>query len=166
MARARRRGAGRRADLRWVLGRGTLLTLSGGATAGATVISAGNTSQTIMRTRGRFAVWLDPPLVVGDLVAWAVGLLIVPGLTGTTVTSSPLTDPEAPFYWYESGHLAAETTADADGEGIKVVTGIVDVKAMRILRPDQEVQMVAEMSDITQTSEVNFHGTFRTLIAD
>ena len=160
------RKSGRKADLRWIGGGSTFSALAGGASGGITAITAGNVSQTIMRTRGSLLVHIDTTPSAGEVAQIGVALLIVPGGTGTTVTSNPLANPDAPYFYYETFHLASEDTAVAVDAGLKMYRSVVDVKAMRVLRPDQEVQFLAEVVNVAGAMSVNISLAFRMLIAD
>ena len=162
------RRSGRRADLRWTLGRSSLQSVPGAGTTvlASNILSAGTGSQTIMRTRGHLVAWLDGTLVAGDVVSCAIGFLVVPGGSAAVVISSPITDSQAPYFWFEAFTFAAEDTAAPLTDGLKMFRAEIDSKAMRILRPDREVQCVAEAFDIVQTSIVNFQVEARFLIGD
>jgi len=165
MARARTSG-GRRADLRWTLGTATVNALAAGANSFVTVVAAGNTSQTIMRTRGELLVYLDGAQAPAVLMRCAAGLLVQQ--SGATPTSTPLTDGDAPFFWYDVFHLGhEESVLDAiEQVGCGIIRHMVDAKAMRVLRPDQEIALVVETATAKGSSAVNFALTARFLIAD
>ena len=168
MARARRfvsRRSGRKADLRWIGGRQVISAITN-TTSAVIIVSQGNTSQTIMRTRGSLLLYLNDPVAAGDVADVAVGFLVVPAGLSTTVTSSPITDPDAPWFYYDRVILGSEDTVAPDQLGLKVYRSVIDVKAMRVLRPDQEVQFVVETTNVGGTVAVNFAVAARFLIAD
>ena len=162
-----RRSSGRRADLRWTFGSFTFAAFSAG-TSGGTIVTAGSTSQTLMRTRGEISAWLDGTSTPGEGMQIGVGMYVVPGGTGATVLSSPLTDGEAPFFYYEVFQLAYEemVTDVIDVPQMTSVRKTIDVKAMRVIRPDQEVQVVAENVTNFSAGAVNIVVNARFLLAD
>jgi len=97
-------------------------------------------------------------------VRWAAGLLIQQ--PGVTPTSTPLADGEAPFFWYETGTLATETAVGNVGGGTEMARIVVDSKAMRILRPNQEVVFIYEVADIAGAPVSNASVNTRLLFAD
>ncbi len=129
----------------WTGVRVQFLALNTGTVA-VTLISAVHGRETLMRIRGSLVGHVDglsaPPL--GALIA--LGLILVPEGTGTTVLWSPLSDEDAPWLWYSSFFLGyEEVVADViDIPGITSYREVVDSKAMRVVRPDVEVQLVAE----------------------
>ena len=157
--------SGRRADLRWTLGTTSFLALAAGNSSD-TVVSAGTTSQTIMRVRGEILSWLDGTLGPGAAIIVALGLLIQQA--GATATSLPLTDGEAPFMMYHVWHLAyEEQVTDVIGSPFAAAVRIeVDVKSKRILRPDQEIVAVIEAATIANAAPANTAFAGRFLIAD
>ncbi len=163
MARQIARRAGRRADLRWTLGTATLEGIATGGNAASIVLSQGNTSQTIMRVRGHYFAVIDGP-TLNDVVTVGLGLLIVQA--GAAAASVPLTDGDAPYFWYEVFHLFTETGTAEDTIGGTLVRGVIDGKAMRILRPDQEVLLVAQTGIVVGAPVVDVGFTGRFLIAD
>ena len=171
MARRRSAGfprrAGRKADLRWTFGSASFLAQAAGTVA-TTILSSGNTSQTLMRTRGELLAFIDAVQAPGALVRVGCALLVVPSGLGATVLSSPLTDGEAPFFWYEAfsiGH--EEMVTDVIGvEGLPIKRIPLDAKAMRVIRPDQEVQAVLEVVNIGTAANINVSITARFLLAD
>ena len=94
--------------------------------------------------------------------------MIVPGGSGTTVTSSPLTDGDAPYFWYETGMVAYEEYVSdvINADGLTFFRGTIDSKAMRVLRPDQEVQVVFESQALEGSIILNADVNCRFLIGD
>ena len=104
---ARARGGKRIQELRWSLVTGRATALAPGSVA-VNMLPAQTFGQTVMRTRGELLVWLDGAQAPGSLCRWAFGLVVVPEGQGTTVVWAPLTDPNAPWFAYQSGHLGYE----------------------------------------------------------
>ena len=139
---------------------------AGSVAQALTALTAGTSPATILRTRGLFEVYLDgeTSVAIGDLVCWVAGLIVMPEGQGTTVLSLPISDANAPWYWYATGTLSAENATEDLAGGGQFYCEVVDSKAMRIIRPDREVQFVVEISDILLTSVVNFQFNGRTLL--
>ena len=156
--------SGRRADLRWTLGSFVVASLAAGASASFAVIPGGITSQTIMRVRGSWSVWMDSSTVAADVVRFAIGLLTVQ--SGATAASLPLTDGEAPFFWYDIVTLAAEEVLGGTRAGMSNYRAVIDGKAMRVLRPDRDVLCVMESADVVGATVLNAAFDGRFLLAD
>ncbi len=73
---------------------------------------------------------------------------------------NPLTDPEAPWLFYERFALGYEemVTDVIDVPGITTFRKVIDNKAMRILPEGREVQLVT--SNVTVLSAGSFNGVF------
>ena len=122
-----------------------------------------------MRVRGNFLVWLDlTGSTAGDVVRVGLGLLVQQA--DVVSTSLPLTDGQAPFFWYEVVTLATEFAIATAGEGptagAQLFRGVIDGKAMRVLRPDQEVQSIVQTADVVGAPVINGAVDVRFLIAD
>ena len=158
------RRAGRKADLRWLFGSVVFLAQAAG-NAAQVIVTGGVLTETLMRSRGEVLLWLDDIAgqTAGDLVRVTMGMLVVPSGLGTTVISSPFTDGDAPWFWFETIALGAEEAGDMFGIGYARVQ--VDSRAMRVIRPDQEVQFVVEASTVTAAQPVNVAVGIRFLMA-
>ena len=157
----------RKRSTRWLFSQQFLGAVTSGATAAVTLITTGTGTETILRTRGELLVWLDSTPAANETQGWAAGLIVMPEGQSTTVVSSPITDGNAPYYWYEQGGIASEDTAPVgDSLGIKAARIVVDSKAMRIIRPDREVQFVVETQAFVGTAVVNFLLSTRTLVGE
>ncbi len=158
------RGRGKKIDYtHWTLGTFSATALSAGTVA-ATVFAAQHLSETLLRMRGEWFCGLDGAQSPGPLVSIAVGLILVPEGTGTTVLWSPISDADAPWIWWDVYHLAyeemvADSIQSASSSGARRV---IDNKAMRIIR-NQEMQFVAENATIGNASAVNLAGSVRGL---
>ena len=163
----KRRSAGRRADLHWEIFSGNL-NAQGAGVAVTMIRVAVTRSETLMRTRGNLVCWVDgleAPAVSAQI---AIGMHLVPEGTGTTVTVSPFTDGAYPWFYHEIFHVGYEemVTDVISVQELAIMRKTVDVKAMRVIRPDQEIQMVVENTTIVSALAVNIalHGRF--LFAD
>ena len=161
-----RRRSGKKIDFtRWTATNSDVNAQAAG-TVGVLAITTGSVSNTLLRTRGNFLCYLDGTQSAGVRVSIGVGLIVMPGGTGTTVTSSSLTDGDAPWFWYERFTLAYEeyVASVIDATGASVFRGVIDSKAMRILRLDEEVQMVVENVTEGFSSSINLTANMRFLI--
>ncbi len=129
-------------------------------------MAAGTVPETIMRTRGELVGYIDGASAPGKLVHFAVGMILVPEGTGTTVLWSPITDANAPWFWIEQFHLGYEemVTDVVDVPGLSIFRKEIDLKAMRIVRPDVEVQLVFENVTLLSVAAVNVRVSFRMLL--
>jgi len=143
--------------VRWKALTGIAANLSVGS-AGIVALAATEFAETVMRTRGELLVWLDAVQSPGSWVRWGFGLVCVPEGTGTTVIWSPLTDANAPWFAYASGHLAYEeyVTDVVAAQQVQAHRRIIDSKAMRKCPPDMEVQAVFENVTVGNASDINF----------
>ena len=155
----------RRSRTRWVLGTSDFLA-QGAGTGALTVISAGAVEETILRVRGELLCQFDSAIAPPKAVRVGVGMIIMPEGQGTTVVSSSLTDGNAPWLWLELFHLFyEEPVTDVIGSQIGLAyRAKIDSKAMRILRPDREVQMVFEQATINGAQSINLSTSTRFLM--
>ncbi len=165
MARRNSRGSDR--TTRWSGGNFVFNAITAG-TAALTLVTFGTANTTLIRLRGNLVAWIDgneaPP--VGLDVA--IGAIVMPEGQGSTVLSSPVTDDDAPWLFYERFAIGYEEyVIDViDAPGLTVFRKEIDVKAMRILRPDREVQLVMEQSGPIGNGAVNILVNFRALFLE
>lgn len=161
---ARSRGVKKIDNLRWSGFSSAFNGLSAG-TGGITAATAGNAPETIMRTRGELTVYTDATQAPGGKVLISAGLIVMPEGTGTVVTSSPFSDSNAPWFWFEQVVIAYEEMV-TDVIDVPVMTAariVMDSKAMRRVRPDREIQLVVENTTLLGAMSVNLHLTGRFL---
>ncbi len=164
MIMARRR-SGKKIDFtRWQFASQASSTSAG--TVGITAISSGSLTETLMRTRGSLVAFLDAISAPDIGINVSMGLILVPEGTGTTVLWSPLTDGNAPWLWFTSFHLFYEekVTDVISIDGPAYHKEVIDVKAMRIVRPDHELQLVVENTTVASAGTVRFGATQRFLL--
>ena len=150
-------------QLRWSLVTARSLAMGAGSTA-VNVLSAETFAQTVMRTRGELLGSVDGLQSPAGLCRWAFGLVCVPEGQGTTAIWTPLTDPNAPWFMYTSGHLGYEefvTDVVQAGSWSSFRNG-VDSKAMRKCGPDTEIQAVFEQTDVSSAISINLNFVGRT----
>ena len=166
MARSRRSSAQPRIkNLRWGGNTHTFQALSAG-TAAQTLITSADATDTLMRIRGELVCWIDGLEVSATAVDIAIGAIVMPEGQGATVVSDPASDDSAPWLFYERFVVGYEeyVTDVIDASGLSVFRKTIDVKAMRILRPDREVQLVFSNTTLIGAASVNLVMSFRALL--
>ena len=133
-------------------------------TVGVNVFPAQHLPETLLRLRGEWMSVLDGNLTPGSAVSVAVGLILVPEGTGTTVLWSPVTDGDAPWVWWDVMNLDyTEPVADVIASQVALAgRRIIDSKAMRKIR-NTELQFVAEVANLQGTPAVDIYGALRGL---
>ena len=159
MAR-QQRGSKKIDFVRWSGFNGTANALTAG-TLGSLAIVAEAVPETIMRTRGNLVAWMDGTQAPGPATQVAVGMIVVPEGTGSTVLWSPFTDINAPWFYHTQFLLGYEEyVIDViDAPGLSVYREVIDSKAMRKIPPDSEIQVVFENTTIISAGTVNVHLT-------
>ena len=152
-------------NLRWTLSGASFNALAAGTQALAW-ISATTLPETIMRMRGTLLVYVDGAQAPGGQTRIGVGIIKVPEGSGTTVVWSPQTDANAPWVWVSYFTLGYEemVTDVVDVSGATAYREIIDNKAMRRTRPDEEYQAVVESITTGTALSVNVQLNVRTLI--
>ncbi len=145
----------------WEIFTGTTQALAAGSAAveiraGIAGIGGAQT-ETLLRTRGHLVAWLDATPVPGDLIQVSVGFRLASEGSGATVTVSPFSQGGYPWFFHETFHLGYdELVADVIGqEGLAMIRIPINDKAMRIIRPDNEIQMVVENTTINTAQACN-----------
>ena len=166
-SRGSRRGPGKVIDnVFWTAAFPNSLALTAGSDSLA-VITTLLRPQTILRVRGNTVVWIDGVPDAGDAVTVTQGLIVVS--EGVSVSNLPLTDPLAPWLWWDSCTVGFEegNTGDAGGySGLTSYRAIVDSKAMRRMRPEQDLRWVVEATTLGTAQAVNVSTALRILSGD
>jgi len=166
MAR-RRSGFAKTIDtVHWTLFQEVLLNLTAGTPKAVTAFAAQHLPETLMRIRGEWMASFDSAAASARGTSVAVGMILVPEGTGTTVLWSPITDGDAPWVWWDVFNLVyveqvTDVVVSSETFGARRV---IDSKAMRKIR-NREVQLVGEnvtVSGLT-AQPVNVVATGRTL---
>jgi len=99
-----------------------------------------------MRIRGELVASLDATQTPGTLIHVSIGIILVPEGSSTTVQFNPVADAEAPWFMFEQFAIGYEeaVTDVVDMAGLSVFRKTIDVKAMRIVRPGIEAQVIVE----------------------
>jgi len=142
-------------EVHWTGFTGSILGVAAGA-ASINLGAAQHLPETLMRTRGELLVWPDATLTPGQLAHVAVGLCQVPEGTGATTLWSPITDSDAPFFWYWSGHIGYEeaVTDVIANQAIMGARIVIDSKAMRKNR-NMEIQLAFESVTVGSAVALN-----------
>ena len=147
----------------WTYGSFSFLAQSAG-TAAVQTHPAQHLPETLLRTRGEIVVTVDGPQTPGKLVSIGVGLILVPDGQGSTVTWSPISDGDAPWFWVDYFILGYEE-AVTDVIDIPVLSGVrrvIDSQAMRKIR-NREIQAVVENATVNGAVGVNVAANIRIL---
>ncbi len=152
-------------NVRWTLSSGFFSAISAGTFALA-FLADSSTPETLMRMRGRVLTFLEGALAPGGQVRVTMGIIKVPDGTGTTVLFDPVTDAAAPWIWYDVMNLGYSEYVTDVIASTEAAQGrmIVDNKAMRRIRPDEEVQIVVTNTTVDQAASVNVSYAIRTLL--
>jgi len=139
----------------WTAGSSTFVGIAAGTSA-LTFAAALHEPETILRTRGEVLASKAGPGAGGELALVAVGMILVPEGTGSTVLWSPFTDSDAPWFWYEMMAVGYDemVTDVIDAPGLTVARRVIDGKAMRISR-NQEIQCVLENTTLNGATAVD-----------
>ena len=151
-------------DVRWSGATHAFLAQSAGAIA-QTMVGDG-LKETVMRIRGDLVCCPDGAQAPTGLVRCALAALVVQAGSGSTVIQKPVTDPDAPWLFYESWVLGYEEMV-VDVIDVPSLSGFrktIDSKAMRILREGREVQLVFEQLTLNTAMNVQCHLSFRMLL--
>ena len=161
MGRGRsRRGAGKVIDnLAWGCISAEFNNVSNAVPTANLVVAARTTPYTIMRLRGNLHAALDSALAPGAGVLVSVGAIIVPEGTGTTILWDPVNDDDAPWFYFDVFTLIyEEPVTDVIGSPwSSSFRATIDNKAMRRVRPDQEVQVVMNQATIHNAASVSLN---------
>ena len=147
MARRGSRSRGQKVidNVRWLSFVGGSTSLAAGTVA-VQILSATDSRDTIMRTRGDLVAGFSATKAPNVAVRVGVGMWVVPEGTGTTVLGSPLSDPDADWFYYSAFTLLYEEMV-TDVIACQAALGyreVIDSKAMRRPGSDTEVQLVIE----------------------
>ncbi len=133
-------------------------------TLGLNLAPAIHDRETLLRTRGQLVAGVDGVQGTGLNVTVAVGFILVPEGTSATVLWSPITDADAPWFFYSRFNLLyEEMVLDAiDLGGSAFYRETIDTKAMRRIR-NQEIQMVVEQAAVSGSASINVSAVGRFL---
>ncbi len=137
----------------------------GAGTEGVTLVASQHQRETCLRIRGQITATVDGLQASGMGIRVALGIIPVPDGTGTTVLWSPVADGDAPWQYWTAFHIGYEEMV-TDVVDVPMFTSyreVIDNKAMRIYRPDTEMQLVVEATTITGAGNFNLYFDARAL---
>jgi len=164
MGRARSRFPKKMDNLIWD---GTFLRFSaiGSGSTALQFSSVGTQPTTLLRLRGNISVIVDglEAPAVAARATW--GLIKVPDGSATTVQYDPVADVNAPWIYWGSAVIGYEeyVTDVIDCPGISSYREVVDNKAMRRIRPDEELQWVLTNTTVDGGLSLNHDVSIRWL---
>ena len=167
MARRQARG-GRRPDYQWT-GLAVFVASTLSSTAANFMGSSGlggNISGTIARVRGDLSVYLDVGAADESAVA-AMGLIVGNDdqvVTGSAAFPSPVIDLEADWLYHTFLSLKSITGTQSDVLGGQVARREIDSKAMRRIKPNDNLVCVGAVTIQSGAPTVDFMGAIRVLI--
>ncbi len=151
----------------WELSNGYFSAIAAAASPVALQFStSASQPATLLRIRGEITAYRDGTTAPPTAVLVSYGIILVPEGTGTTPLFDPFIDANAPWLLYGQGLIAYEE-AVSDVVDVPVVTGfrhVIDNKAMRIIRPDVEMQFVLANTTQASTSSINLNYGLRWLL--
>ncbi len=152
-------------NLIWGTASGFFNSVSAGST-GILFATSGTLPTTLLRLRGEVLYTLEGASAPGQLIRCTMGIIKVPEGTGTTVLWEPVADSNAPWIWYDQAFLNyTEYVIDVVGSTEAASKrSVVDNKAMRRLRPDEELQIVLENTTIDSAGTCNVPYSIRFLL--
>jgi len=144
-------------NLIWDGSTGSSNGLAAGSSAAVNFAVTGNAPSTLLRLRGTHICFLDGVQAPGVLNVVRYGIVKVPEGSGTTVQYDPASDETAPWLFYNSVLLGYEEMV-TDAIGLTEISSfreIVDNKAMRRMRPDEELQWAVNNTALVGSAAIN-----------
>ncbi len=126
-----RRRSGKKIDFTHWSGFASNFLAQAAGTIAATAAAAQHLPETLLRTRGGLTAFLDGTQGPTGLTQVALGMILVPEGTGSTVLWSPFTDSDAPWFYWTCFHLGYEeaVTDVVDMPGMTSYREVIDSKA-------------------------------------
>ncbi len=163
-----RRRSGRKIDsLRWeFFSTGSSALALGAGNVGFNTHTAATQANTWMRLRGSVTAWMDGAATPAAAILVSIGMAVVPEGADTTPAWSPFSDGNAPWLYHTTFVLGYEehVTDVVDSPVLSGYREVIDSKAMRRIRADQEVQIVIENTTIGGADSINVVVAGRALI--
>ncbi len=149
---------------RWEFSSGYLASAGAGVTA-FNFSSVGTNPSTLLRMRGEVSSFASSAASPNTSIHVAYGIILVPEGSGTTVQFAPLSDANAPWLLYGVGLLSYdEKVVDVIAvQQMMAFRHTIDNKAMRIIRPDIEMQLVVENTTVQGAMQLDFSYQLRWL---
>ncbi len=162
---ARRRGVKKIDNLIWELSTGSVLAQAAGTSA-LNFSTVGTTPTTLLRLRGEIVGYLSGTQSPTGLAVLTCGIIKVPEGSSTTAQYDPVSDANAPWLWFSSYFLGYdETVVDVIQSTVAVSSfrETIDNKAMRRIRPDEELQFVVTNTTVGAARSTNIAYSIRWL---
>ncbi len=153
MARSTR-GSGRRTDYAWNGVAGAITAVA--AAKQRLNLMTFNQSGTLMRIRGNVSVLMDVG-AASDILVVGLGIIIgtdVQVTAGSGSFPSPLSRLDADWIWHAFAPLLSETGTQSD-DGSLLWQQEIDSKAMRKVRQNDNLVLVAESAQLVGTSQAD-----------
>ncbi len=142
MARNR---TGRRLTYNWQGVQGTISSITTANKVGTGSIFF-DAAQTVMRIRGNVLASLDF-VAANEKLSLALGLIVITDAVlaaGPTAMPSPIAVPDAEWIWHQYIPLQAQGAAQVEDLGNQVFRAEIDSKAMRKVKANENVVLVAD----------------------
>ncbi len=151
-------------NLIWDLHTSASLALAAGS-VGVAFVGVGTQPATLLRMRGEILYWVDGTQAPGGAIQVFSGIVKVPEGSGTDVAYDPFNDGNAPWIWFSCISLGYEemVTDVVAVQGAQFARVGIDNKAMRRIRPDEELQLVHRNVTTGTAMAVNISTTVRLL---
>jgi len=144
-------------SVRWSGATNTFLAQAAGSAAQVFINAADTPPETLLRLRGELVGTIDGLEAPGPLIDVALGIALVPEGSGVTVLWQPGSEANAPWWFHTRFTLGYEeyVTDVIDSPGLTTFRQTIDLKGMRIIRPDVEAQIVIENITLATAGSVN-----------
>ncbi len=161
---AQRRGVRKIDNVRWTSFFNFSTALAVGS-VGLNLKAVATVPETLLRIRGEFCAWIDGASAPAKALRLSAGIVVVPQGTAASVLWDPNADSNAPWLWYTTFLLGYEemVTDVIDVPVISAKRVEIDNKAMRRVRPDEEIQLVVTNNTIAGAGAVNIVMSARVL---
>ena len=124
-------------------------------------------NSTIVRIRGNLICWNDSTSNAGAMATVGVGIFLA-DIAQVTVGISAMPLPfgaiGSDWLYWDAFTVGEQVTNQADANGLSFDRHIVDNKAMRKVKSNQQLQMVTELATAEGTPVVNISGVLRVLL--
>ncbi len=150
MARQR---SGRKTDYTWIVTSGAVTAQ--GATQQRIAVAVFNSSGTVMRVRGELMASMNGPSAA-DITVLGVGLIVATDAqvtAGAASFPSPLSVGDADWMWHGFVPLVSQGVVEDQFGNVGKI--IVDTKAMRRVKPNEQLVLVADAVLLVGTATVD-----------
>ena len=162
---ARSRNTGRRTDYEWQGLLGFQLSTIAEANQFVTLLTT-NAAATLIRTRGEILYSIDGP-ADNDAKSLGFGIIIATDAqvtAGVTAFPSPLSVLDADWLWHGFGLLKSQSATQFSDLGGQVGRLVIDSKAMRKMKPNDNVVFVVDGANLAGTPVADVQVAARLLL--